>query len=251
MPTLYLQIFHADIDTDDITESINNATWSCLAQSLTRRFRLLTNCGSCGSCFPEMEKWQWNKWNPTANQDTQYQSTYLIDHTHTVQGESLVNQEKTNRNRKEYFLCLRGNPKHSPKSGYWVHISKGHRSCAYFTLKKISHKHIFAVFGIVNKLDQFQTEPIPNFCLLSPLHITVLSKTWLTDLIFNNKMLPSKFKMYHTDGGTIGGDVKSCVSAQISSQLLALHSTLDLLLVELLIAPPIVLGCIRPNPADN
>ena len=44
-----------------------------------------------------------------------------------------------------------------------------------------------------------------------------------------------------------------CISAQISSRLLVSHSTLDLVLVELLTAPPIVLCCvyIPPNPANN
>ena len=80
---------------------------------------------------------------------------YLLNWPHTVQGECLVNQEKakaiTNSmiqsTQQEGVFLVSGNPNHSPKSGYHVNISQGQCLCAYFTLKKIPCKHMFAVFN--------------------------------------------------------------------------------------------------------
>ena len=80
---------------------------------------------------------------------------YLLNWPHTVQGECLVNQEKakaiTNSmiqsTQQEGVFLVSGNPNYSPKSGYHVNISQGQCLCAYFTLKKIPCKHMFAVFN--------------------------------------------------------------------------------------------------------
>ena len=108
--------------------------------------------------FPELEK---RYIQVTVKQMESYRKSryplpeYLLNRPHTVQGECLVNQEKakaiTNSmlcsTQQEGVFLVSGNPKYSPKSGYQVHIIKGQCSCAYFTLKKIPCKHIFAVFN--------------------------------------------------------------------------------------------------------
>ena len=107
--------------------------------------------------FPEMEK---RYIQATVKQMGSYRKSrypipeHLLNRPHTVQGERLANQEKakaiTNSmvcsTQQEGVFLVSGNPKHSPKSGYQVDISQGQCSCAYFTLKKIPCKHMFAVF---------------------------------------------------------------------------------------------------------
>ena len=153
----YRQIFHADINTNNITESINNAMRSRYLKIRPDASVFSLTEALVEVAFPEMEK---RYIQATVKQMESYRKSrypipeYLLNRPHTVQGECLANQEKakaiTNSmvrsTQQEGVFLVSGNPKHSPKSGYQVDISQGQCSCAYFTLKKIPCKHMFAVF---------------------------------------------------------------------------------------------------------
>jgi len=154
----YRQVFHADINTNNITESINNAMRSRYLKIRPDASAFSLTEALVEVAFPEMEK---RYIQATVKQMESYRKSrypipeYLLNRPRTVQGECLVNQEKAkaitnsmiHSTQQEGVFLVSGNPNHSPKSGYQVNISQGQCSCAYFTLKKIPCKHMFAVFN--------------------------------------------------------------------------------------------------------
>ena len=154
----YRQIFHADINTNNITESINNAMRSRYLKIRPDASVFSLTEALVEVAFPEMEK---RYIQATVKQMESYRRSrypipeYLLNRPRTVQGECLFNQEKakaiTNSmigsTQQEGVFLVSGNPKHAPKSGYKVNIGQGQCSCAYFTLQKIPCKHMFAVFN--------------------------------------------------------------------------------------------------------
>ena len=152
----YRQIFHADINTNNITESINNAMRSCYLKIRPDASVFSLTEALVEVAFLEMEK---RYIQATVKQMESYRKSrypipeYLLNWPCTVQGECLANQEKAKlfqwyvcSTQQEGVFLVSGNPKHSSKSGYQVDISHGQCSCAYFTLNKIPCKHMFAVF---------------------------------------------------------------------------------------------------------
>ena len=96
----------------------------------------------------------------------------------------------------------------------------------------------------MNKLPLFQ-----SFVYSSSLHIIALSETWLSDKIYSKEILPSGYTIYRSDRHTRGGGVLLGVSSSLSSHLLISHSTIDLVVVQLLTSPPITLCCIYIPPS--
>ena len=151
----YRQSFHADINTNNITESINNVMRSCYLKVWPDASVLSLTEVLLEVAFPEMEK---KYIQATVKQMETYRKSryplpyFLLNRPRTVQGECLANQEKakaiTNSmvcsTQQEGVFQVHG--KNSPEPGYQVNISLGQCSCVYFTLKKIPCKHMFAVF---------------------------------------------------------------------------------------------------------
>ena len=92
--------------------------------------------------------------------------------------------------------------------------------------------------SISNKLPFFQ-----SFIYSSTIHIFALSETWLSDKIYSKEILPSGYNIYRSDRHTRGGGVLIGVSSSLSSHLIASHSSIDMVVVQLLTSPPITLCC--------
>jgi len=93
----YRQVFHADINTNNITESINNAMRSRYLKIRPDASAFSLTEALVEVAFPEMEK---RYIQATVKQMESYRKSrypipeYLLNRPRTVQGECLVNQEK-------------------------------------------------------------------------------------------------------------------------------------------------------------
>ena len=154
----YRQIFHADIDMNNITESINN--------SMRSRYLKIRPDATVFSliealvevAFPAKEK---RYIQATVKQMESYRksryplSNYLLNWPQGIKGECLINEEKAKAivdsmlqsTSQEGVFFVSRHPKSCPQSGYKVNVRQGHCSCAYFAIKKIPCKHMFAVFS--------------------------------------------------------------------------------------------------------
>ena len=75
-----------------------------------------------------------------------------------------------------------------------------------------------------------------------------LTETWLSTTIYNKEILPSNFCIYRSDRPSRGGGAMICVSNSISSRLIASHSDIDLVIVQLLTSPCVILCCVYIPP---
>jgi len=69
--------------------------------------------------------------------------------------------------------------------------------------------------SIVNKLDPFQ-----NFIYSISPDVIVVTETWLSDRIFDNKILPYNYALICKDRKTRGGGVMFAIKSSISYQIL-------------------------------
>ena len=82
----------------------------------------------------------------------------------------------------------------------------------------------------------------------SSYHVLCLTETWLSTTIYNKEILPSNFCIYRSDRPSRGGGAMICVSNSISSRLIASHSDIDLVIVQLLTSPCVILCCVYIPP---
>ena len=99
--------------------------------------------------------------------------------------------------------------------------------------------HYLSARSIVNKLSRLQ-----NFAYLSSIDILAVSETWLTELIFDNEILPTNYTVFHNDQGSRGGGVLLAVKDHIATKLLSSPANLEMLTVEIKLLYTTVILCV-------
>ena len=209
---VYRQNFHAEIDTDNLTEAFNNALRS-------RYLRLRQDTSVCelvqillNVVFPEQES---NYIVAVAQQTEAYRKPrysipdFLIDRPQCIQAACLANMSSA----KEFLLAdivVQGEGKFSvtKKQGtnskkYFVDILGGNCSCSYFSKSNIPCKHIFAIFNLFSP--QWNWYDLPK-------HLT--DSTYLT---LETSVLDSNFTM-ENDENIILEDNKNEVDSDVEME---------------------------------
>ena len=77
------------------------------------------------------------------------------------------------------------------------------------------------------------------------------SESWLTELLFDNEILPTNFTIFRNDRGSRGGGVLLAVKDYIATKLLPSPANLEMLTVEIKLTYTTVILCVvylPPNP---
>ena len=162
--TCYRQSFHAEIDTDNLTEAFNHTLRSQYLQlrqdtSVTDLCEVLLNI-----VFPEQQK----EYTIAVTQQTEgYRKPwyeipgYLIDCPRNVQSACFANISKAKQFASS-DITTDGNGVFTLKStdkSYLVDIPGGCCECSYFIKTKIPCKHLFAIFALF--CDQWSWYDLP------------------------------------------------------------------------------------------
>lgn len=82
------------------------------------------------------------------------------------------------------------------------------------------------------------------------LDIVCLSESWLTKSINDCELFPKSFTVYRRDRCSRGGGVLIAVSEKFPSRLISSSSSIEMIVVEIHLPPPIIVCCIYIPPAS-
>jgi len=100
--------------------------------------------------------------------------------------------------------------------------------------------------SIVNKLFPFQAMIYSH-----NYDIVAITETWLFNSIFDNKILPTNYRIYRNDRSSRGGGVLLAVQDTIISKTLSSPANIEMLTIEAEISQTIIFLCVvylPPNP---
>lgn len=97
--------------------------------------------------------------------------------------------------------------------------------------------------SLANKL-----KPFKSFVYSHSLDVIALTETWLSDRITDREILLSNYTLYRSDRLSRGGGAMICVSSTIPSRLIQSHSSVDMVSIELLSSPNIIISCVYIPP---
>ena len=85
---------------------------------------------------------------------------------------------------------------------------------------------LFNARSLVNKLSKFQ-----SFVYSNPIDVYCITESWLSDSIFDNKILPSGYSIFRKDRGSRGGGILIAVADSIPIKLIPSPSNLEALTI--------------------
>ena len=119
---------------------------------------------------------------------------------------------------------------------------------------QLVHSHDFPLIGlwncrsIKNKLSFFQ-----SLIYAKSFDVFCITESWLSDSIYNEEVLPHGYVIYRRDrpGPTRGGGVFIAVSQRISSKLIFISPTIEMIAIELILHRHMIICCIYIPPQSS